>query len=139
MKSDVGRYVVAKSLRREDYEVSVRAILEGSLIGLGIAFLLALILAMVDYQFALPGRATTLFIWIGAVLTALGAGWVSGRLAEHASWFHGALAAVTLNLVSTVIGETLQVGNATHLWSGLGVAMLSGMVGGVIGSLSQNG
>ncbi len=115
-------------------EVSVRAVLEGALIGLGMAFLLAAALALIDYQFMLPASIQTVVIWIGAALTALTAGWAGGRLAHVASWFHGALAAITLNLVSTVVAETLQVGNVTNLWGGLAMALACGMAGGVIGA-----
>ncbi len=117
--------------------MSIRAILEGALIGLGVAFILALAVAMADYQLALPGTVQSILIWIGAGATALGAGWGAGRLAETGSWFHGALAAVTLNLVATVIGETLNVGNVTHLWAGLGLAAMAGLAGGMLGAAMQ--
>lgn len=114
--------------------MSVRAVLEGALIGLGMAFVLAMALALIDYQLVLPAAAQTTVIWIGAGATALAAGWAGGRLAETASWFHGALAAVTLNLVSTVVAETLHVGNVTSLWTGLALAVGLGLAGGLIGA-----
>ncbi|MCY0880284.1 MAG: TIGR04086 family membrane protein [Firmicutes bacterium] len=115
-------------------KVSVRAVLEGALIGLGVAFVLALAVAILDYQFALTSRIETIFIWLGAAVTALTAGWAAGRLADVAGWFHGTLAAITLNLVATVIGETLHANPGSHLWTGLGMAALAGLVGGMIGA-----
>lgn len=117
--------------------MSVRAVLEGSLIGLGTAFILAIILALVNYQFAVPSGYESSLIWVGAGLTSVVAGWAGGRLSENLSWFHGAFAAVTLNLVSTVIAETIHVQNVTHLWTGLGLATLAGVVGGVVGAATE--
>jgi hydroxylaminobenzene mutase len=117
--------------------MSVRAVLEGALIGLGAAFVLAVILALVDYQVAVSPGVETGLIWTGAAITALAAGWAGGRLAGSVSWFHGALAAVTLNLVATVIAETLHINNVTHLWLGLAVAALAGLAGGLMGAATQ--
>lgn len=133
-KAVIGHWHGGRSVKGGALQVSVRAVLEGALIGLGVAFVLALALAMADYQLALTSTVQSVLIWIGAGVTALAAGWAGGRLAEVGSWLHGALAAVTLNLVSTVIAETLHVSNVTHLWTGLALAVLAGMVGGIIGA-----
>lgn len=117
--------------------MKVRAVLEGALVGLGMAFVLAVILALVDYQLAVSPSVENGLIWTGAVLTALAAGWAGGRLADSLAWCHGALAAITLNLVATVTAETLHINNVTHLWVGLGVATLAGLVGGLIGAATQ--
>lgn len=117
--------------------MSVRAVLEGTLIGLAMAFVLAMILALVDYQFVTSATVQSGAIWVGAGMTALAAGWAGGRLADQAAWVHGALAAVTLNLVATVIGETVHVNNVTHLWVGLGLAAAVGMAGGLVGAAFQ--
>lgn len=117
--------------------MSIRAILQGALMGLSVALGLALILALLDYQLALNSNVQNILIWIGAGMTALAAGWGAGRTAEMGSWFHGALAAVTLNLVSTVVAETIHVGNVTHLWAGLMVALVVGVLGGLVGAATQ--
>lgn len=117
--------------------MSVRAILEGALIGLGVAFVLALAVAILDYQLALTSRVETVLIWTGAALTAFMAGWAAGRLAEVAGWFHGVLAAITLNLVATVVGETLHANPGNHLWLGLGLAAVAGLVGGATGAYTR--
>jgi hydroxylaminobenzene mutase len=114
--------------------MSVRAVLEGALIGLGMAFILAVILALIDYQWAIPAGIQRGAIWAGAGITAGVCGIAGGRLAATASWFHGALAAVTLNLVATVVAETAHVTSVTHVWAGLGLAAGVGLVGGLIGA-----
>ena len=58
-------------------------------------------------------------------------------MADMASWVHGLLAALTLNLVATVVAETMHVNNVTHLWAGLGLAAALGLVGGLIGAAMQ--
>lgn len=117
--------------------MSVRAVLQGALIGLGFAFVMAMLVALIDYQFIVPGSIETGVVWVGAGLTALVAGLAGGRLAERAGWFHGALAAVTLNLVATVAGETIKSHGVTHLWLGLGVTFAVGLTGGIMGSQLQ--
>ncbi len=117
--------------------MSIRAIVQGALMGLAVALVLALVLAIADYQIGLPTGIQSVLIWVGAGVTALGAGWGAGRIAEMGAWLHGALAAITLNLVSTVVAETVHVGNVTHLWAGLGVALVVGMAGGLAGAASQ--
>lgn len=117
--------------------MSVRAVLEGALVGLGVAFILALALAVVDYQTEITPGAQSGLIWAGAIVTALAAGWGGGRIADRAFWLHGALAAITLNLVATVTSQAFNLGAATHLWAGLGVALIGGLVGGIVGAASQ--
>jgi hydroxylaminobenzene mutase len=117
--------------------VSVRAVLEGALIGLGVAFLLALGMAIVDYQLEIAPSAQSGLIWAGAIVTTVAAGWGGGRIAQRVSWLHGALAAITLNLVATVTSESLHIGSATHLWAGLGLAVVGGVTGGIVGAASQ--
>lgn len=117
--------------------MSVRAVLQGALIGLGCAFVMAMVVALVDYQFLVPRSIEVGVVWAGAGLTAFTAGWAGGRLADRAGWFHGALAAITLNLVATVIGETIKNNAVNHLWLGLGLAFAVGLAGGLMGSALQ--
>lgn len=117
--------------------MSVRAVVEGALIGLAVALVLAFAVAIMDYQVALSTEVQSIVIWIGAGATALGAGWGAGRTADMAGWLNGALAAITLNLVAAVVAETLHVGNVTHLWTGLGLALVIGMIGGMAGTAMQ--
>lgn len=117
--------------------MSVRAVLEGALIGLGVAFVLALGLAIVDYQLELRQPMQSLVIWGAAAVTVLAAGWGAGKMADRASWFHGALAAVTLNLVAAGVSESMHIGNVTHLWAGLGLALAGGLLGGMVGAATQ--
>ncbi len=117
--------------------MNIRAILEGSLMGLAVAIALALLLALVDYQMTLTVVVQNGLIWVGAGVTALAAGWGAGRIAEAGGWLHGALSAITLNLVATVVAETVHAGNVTHLWTGLGLALVVGLLGGMLGAASQ--
>nr|WP_275107332.1 TIGR04086 family membrane protein [Sulfobacillus harzensis] len=111
--------------------------MQGALMGLAAALVMALLLAFLDYQLTLAVAVQNALIWVGAGVTALAAGWGAGRVAEAGGWFHGALAAVTLNLVSTVVAETIHAGNVTHLWAGLGVGLVVGLLGGILGFASQ--
>lgn len=117
--------------------MNMRAILGGALIGLLGALVLAIIVSVIDYQVSLGSQAVHVLIWVGAGLTSLTAGWAAGHLSDGSGWLHGILAAITLNLVASVVSETIHFGSPIQLWTGLGCALLAGLVGGVVGAASQ--
>jgi hypothetical protein len=57
---------------------------------------------------------------------------VAGRIAEQRFWAHGALAAIFLNLIGTVIADALGQADG-HLWLDLGFAACVGLIGGIWG------
>lgn len=117
--------------------MSVGVILRGVLAGVLAAAVLAFVLALVDYNTALAGSVLSALLWAGILLVAGVSGWVAGRGAEHAGWIHGSLAAVTLFLVGKAVGENMHLGSSSHLWLGLTVAVITGMIGGMWGASTQ--
>lgn len=117
--------------------MGVKAIFQGAMVGVAVALIMAMLLAIVDYHSQLPGRWYTVMIWVGSAITSGAAGYMAGLKAEAAGWFHGFLAAATLNLVATAMAETLGRSGIHHFWMGLGVSVAAGMVGGLIGAGNQ--
>ena len=112
--------------------MEILAIVRGALGGLALAMVIAAALAWADFHGAVSGILLTVLFWLGAGLVFLFAGLVAGRSANAGYWLHGSLAAFTLNLVGSVMAESL--GRADHhLWLDLAFAAVVGMVGGIWG------
>lgn len=114
--------------------MNVGAIMRGVVVGLVCAGILALALALLSANMIIGPRIMRGLIWLASGITAIVAGIMAGQRADQAGWFHGAVAAVTLTLIGTAIAETLRTSNGHDLWLSLGVAALSGFIGGMMGT-----
>lgn len=114
--------------------MQVSAIMRGTLGGMVMAVVMAAILGWLDYQGWVAGIILTVLFWIGAGIVFLFAGLVAGRLAERSFWLHGALAALAINLIGSVVAETFGQMDA-HLWLDLGFATVIGLAGGIWGQM----
>lgn len=114
--------------------MQIGAIWRGVAVGLVVAGLLALILAVVATHITVSVKLGDVLIWTASGLTTLVTGFVTGSLSEHAGWLHGALAALMLSLIGTALAETVHIYNGHGLWLSLGMALGMGLVGGVIGA-----
>ncbi len=114
--------------------MNVSAIIRGAVAGLLAAALLALGIALLSTNVMLAPRLVQGLMWFGSALTAILAGAVAGHRSDHAAWFNGLMAAVTLTLVGTAVAQTVHAASTAHdLWLSLGVAAVAGLLGGMIG------
>ncbi len=117
--------------------MSVKVILRGVVAGTLAAAILAFIMAAVDYNTTLAASVLGMMIWAGLLAVAAITGWVAGRGADRAGWIHGSLAAVTLYLIGNLAGESFHLGSSQHLWLGIAVVLITGMIGGMWGASTQ--
>lgn len=110
--------------------MQISAIVRGSLAGVVVALVMASILGWLDYQGWVSGMIATVLFWLGAGLSFMFAGLMAGRQARHSFWLHGALAALLLNLVGSVVAEAFGQMDG-HLWLDLGFAAAVGLLGGI--------
>lgn len=113
--------------------MNVSAIIRGAVAGLVAAAVLALGIALLSTNVMLAPRLVQGLMWFASVLTAILAGTVAGHRSDHAAWFNGLMAAVTLTLVGTAVAQTVHANTAHDLWLSLGVAAVAGLVGAMIG------
>lgn len=114
--------------------MSIRAVIQGMLLGYGFVGVFAAIVALVDYHAGITAGAAHILVWLGAGLSALSAGVAAGRLADIFGWLHGLFAGIALNLTGSVIAETLRLAVGGQVWASLGLAALAGLVGGMWGA-----
>lgn len=117
--------------------MSVAVILRGFIAGALASALIAVILALIDFNTVLNGMVISVALWLGTLAVSAISGWVAGRAAQQAAWIHGLLAAITVFLVGKVISENLHMGTGNHLWIGLSVSVIAGMLGGMWGANAQ--
>ncbi len=117
--------------------MSVGVILRGFVAGAVASAVIALTLALIDFNTVLSTTLIGVALWLGTVLVAGLSGWVAGRGAEQSAWIHGILAALSVYLVGKVIAENLGMSSGNHLWVGLGVTLVVGMLTGVWGAAAQ--
>ncbi|WP_053959056.1 TIGR04086 family membrane protein [Sulfobacillus thermosulfidooxidans] len=117
--------------------MSVSVILRGFMAGALAAALIAFILALIDFNTVLSSGIVSVALWTGTLMVSAISGWVAGRGADQAGWIHGMLASLTVFLVGKVIAENLHMGAGNHLWIGMAVSMIVGMIGGMWGANTQ--
>ncbi|MCL4493861.1 MAG: TIGR04086 family membrane protein [Firmicutes bacterium] len=115
----------------------VGVILRGFVAGALASALIAITLALIDFNTVLSTTAISLSLWLGTIVVAGISGWAAGRAADQAAWIHGTLAALSVYLAGKVIAENLHMGSGNHLWIGLGVSLVAGMLGGIWAAGSQ--
>lgn len=113
--------------------MEIAPILKGSSVGVFVGLLLAALLAVVRYYTDLNGVLFSALFWAAAVVLFLAAGMVAGRSSDQLHWIHGALAALTLNLVGNVLADLIGHGDL-HFWLDLGMATTMGLWGGIWGA-----
>ena len=88
------------------------------------------VLALLAYHTELPGALIGAFIWLLDAGVSFLAGFVAGRKAEAGTILHGALAAVTLFVLGSLLAD---VGHwpTGPLWARLVLAAIMGMSGGM--------
>ncbi len=116
--------------------MQISAIIRGTLGGMALAVVMAVILGWLDYQGWVAGTILTVLFWIGAGMVFLLAGLTAGHWAKRGFWLHGALAALLLNLIGSVVAENLGQMDG-HLWLDLGFAAVVGLAGGVWGRMLE--
>ncbi|MCL6561689.1 MAG: DUF3792 family protein [Firmicutes bacterium] len=116
--------------------MQVSAILKGALAGLVAGAVIAAALASLRFWGGLAGIGWQAGLWIGKFLSFLAAGLVAGRSAEDRLWLHGAVAALTLNLVAQVASEQLGVSQGS-LWLELAFATGAGWAGGIFAAIAH--
>ena len=114
--------------------MQISAVARGTLGGAALAIILAVVLAWLDYDRIVGGIWLTAVFWTAAGTVFLFSGFVAARSAEAGFWIHGALAAFSLNLVGSIVAESLGRADA-HLWLDLAFSAVVGLIGGVSGSL----
>jgi hydroxylaminobenzene mutase len=117
--------------------MNVGVILRGFVAGALASAVFALILAIIDFNMVLSTITVSVALWLGTIVVASISGWVAGRGAEQSAWIHGIMAALSVYLVGKVIAENLRMGDGMHLWMGLGITLVAGMLGGVWGASTQ--
>jgi hydroxylaminobenzene mutase len=122
--------------RRGGAVVQVSAILKGALAGLVAGAVIAAALASLRFWGGLAGIGWQAGLWVGKLFSFVAAGLVAGRSAEDRLWLHGAIAALTLNLVAQVASEQLGVSQGS-LWLELAFSTGAGWVGGVLAAISH--
>lgn len=110
--------------------MSVAATVRGVVLGALAALLGAIVLALLAYHTDLPGSFMAAGIWLIDAVVSFVAGFVAGRKAENGTILHGALAAISLSVVGSLLAE---VGRwpMGPLWARLVLATIMGMTGGI--------